>query len=50
MPIEKVTISQKQTKLFEEKLSIKLNSKNKLYQLDNQQKQCRIYMWIPYKM
>ena len=33
MPIEKVTVSQKQTKLFEEKLSIKLNPKNKLYKL-----------------
>ena len=33
MPIEKVTISQRQTTLFEEKLSIKLNSKNKLYKL-----------------
>jgi len=33
MPIEDITFSQKQEKLFGEKLSTKLNSKNKLYKL-----------------
>lgn len=33
MPIENITISQKQGRLFEDKLSIKLNPKNKLYKL-----------------
>ena len=33
MPIENITFSQKQEKLFDERLSIKLNPKNKLYKL-----------------
>lgn len=33
MPIENITFSQQQGKLFEEKLSTKLNPKNKLYKL-----------------
>ena len=33
MPIENITFSQKQERLFDEKLSIKLNPKNKLYKL-----------------
>jgi len=33
MPIENITFSQKQEKLFEERLSTKLNPKNKLYKL-----------------
>ena len=33
MPIENITFSQKQAKLFDERLSIKLNPKNKLYKL-----------------
>lgn len=33
MPIENISLSQKQTKLFEEKLATKLNPKNKLYKL-----------------
>lgn len=33
MPIENITFSQKQGRLFENKLSIKLNPKNKLYKL-----------------
>ena len=33
MPIENITFAQKQTRLFEEKLSTKLNPKNKLYNL-----------------
>ena len=32
-PIENITFSQKQERLFEEKLSTKLNPKNKLYKL-----------------
>jgi len=33
MPIENITFSQKQERLFDERLSIKLNPKNKLYKL-----------------
>ena len=33
MPIDNITFSQKQERLFEEKLSTKLNPKNKLYKL-----------------
>ena len=33
MPIENITFSQKQERLFGEKLSIQLNRKNKLYKL-----------------
>ncbi|WP_322776196.1 transposase, partial [Candidatus Megaera venefica] len=33
MPIENITFLQKQERLFEEKLSTKLNPKNKLYKL-----------------
>ena len=33
MPIENISFSQKQERLFDEKLSIKLNPKNKLYKL-----------------
>ena len=33
MPIDNITFSQKQERLFEEKLSIKLNPTNKLYKL-----------------
>jgi hypothetical protein len=33
IPIENITFSQKQGRLFEDKLSIKLNLKNKLYKL-----------------
>jgi uncharacterized protein YqkB len=33
MPIKNISFSQKQERLFDEKLSIKLNPKNKLYKL-----------------
>ena len=33
MPIENISFSQKQERLFGEKLSIQLNRKNKLYKL-----------------
>ena len=33
MPIENITFLQKQERLFEKKLSTKLNPKNKLYKL-----------------
>ena len=33
MPIENITFSQKQERLFEDRLSTKLNPKNKLYKL-----------------